>query len=70
MSGSQSTKSELDKLKKEQVKIVQMILDNKWKIENKQTDNPRDILMILALRKEGWKDEEIESFRQKRGGGV
>jgi len=68
MSGSQSTKSELDKLKKEQVKIFDS-LEKVWGEIRKLKESPEGKLekMKEDLKKAGWKDEDINDL-QKRGG--
>ena len=65
--GSKSANEKFKEINKIFVKIIGRLTDIEMKQGENKSENPRDILMMLALRKEGWKDEEIELFRQKRG---
>jgi len=61
-------KEELDNIKEEQKKIIEELNTLKGNQESNKVDNPKDILMIHVLKKEGFDDREIETFRQRERG--
>ena len=68
MGGSQSTNQKFKEINKIFVKIIGRLTNIEMKQGDNKSESPRDILMRLSLRKAGWKDEEIDMFKPKRGG--